>query len=80
VPITCPELVDTLSDALANGLAHPKNPSSKAAVLFLPGLRGKTMPPPLAEAVEATRRLIAEAILELIDQTHTITPKDTDAP
>ena len=70
-------LIDTLTAALSAGLAHPGNPDTKQqpAVLFMPGMNPKTMPPPLRDAVNQLNRLITEAILLVIEQTHTITPK-----
>lgn len=72
-------LTNQIAQALANGLEHPGNPKAGEAphILLLPMFRTAGMPPQMKQAIQASTLAIAQAVIHLIEQEHTITPKGT---
>lgn len=57
-----------IAQGLRDGLVHPGDGTTKPIALPLPAFRTTGMPPELAEQVDKTTTLIAEAIIALIEQ------------
>jgi hypothetical protein len=60
---------DLIADRLVNGLYHPGNPEEEQqpATLRLPFFRGVGAPPEMVRQVDETVKLMAEAIVYLIE-------------
>jgi hypothetical protein len=74
--ITLHAAVDMVATALSTGVPHPGNPETKTppTTVVLPMFRTHGLPPPLADAGRATTHTVAEGIVYLLEQGHTIIP------
>lgn len=72
------QVFEKITDAFRTGLPHPGNPQrdQKPSTFVLPGFNGKGLPPELADHVTATARVVAEAVVAVIETDHEIVSKE----
>ena len=63
------QVFEKITNAIRTGLPHPGNPDTDQppTTITLPGFNGKGLPPELGEHITGTARLMAEAIVALIE-------------
>lgn len=71
------KIADSIANALRSGtLVHPGRDGGEATPVVLPMFRTEGMPPEMAELVEGTAQLMAEAIVAHIEADHEIVATD----
>jgi hypothetical protein len=72
MPIKNQGIANKVAVALSNGLTHPGQDKRQATNLHFPGLDVRGKPTHMQEAIKGALQAIAEAIVHLIEQDHTI--------
>ena len=70
------QVFEKITNGIRTGLPHPGNPDTDQPPMtfVLPGFDGKGLPPELGEHITATARMVAEAIVALIEADNEIVP------
>ncbi len=73
-----PSVAELIANALNTGLVHPGDPSKgiKPKPIALPFGRKASMPQEYSDLMDATVKLLSEAIVALIEEGHEIVPRE----